>query len=142
MRGLEPGNRMCLANRHSLNSIIYLSSNRLFKICFHCLQRQSKLELRQLYGKILNHLLSSIIWYLMEESTSYGRKNFAIKARKSYFEYRFCCELWLATGLGWHSVSHLQQGSLDLHSLKAFLPLRNSISKITFLFWPEFYSLF
>ena len=68
--------------------------NYYFKQAFTVFTKTKQIrELRQLYGKNLDLVFSSIIWYLVEESASYGRKNFGIKAGKSDFEYRFCCDL-------------------------------------------------
>ena len=58
----------------------------------------------------------------MEKSTSYGRKNFAIKARKSYFESKFRCELWQPQGsAGTKCLIYNKEGWIYILSRPSYL---------------------
>lgn len=86
-------------------------------------------ELRQLYGKT-----SNLIFFLnyrilkVERTLEYKLENPSLSTG-SVVNY----DNGLTTELAWPSVSHPQQGGLDLCSLKALPPPMNSISKEAFL---------
>lgn len=83
----------------------------LLKRLCKCLQRQSKL---QNWGSSMEKPQISFFPLLYD---AWGEeKNFGIKAGKSDFEYRVSCEWWQWTNhkAAWPSVSHAQQGGLDL----------------------------